>query len=309
MVTSVAADELRWIATVRIAGAAAAVLVLAGCATRPASQQQPPGVSPRGDDAPVVQQGPVVDVVDGDTIDLADGTRVRLAVVNTPEVHGEVEPCGPEASDFTGAFLAGATVAVYRPQDAPATGGFDRLLGEVVRVTDGASLNVALVAAGLGRIDERYAEEDPDLTARLRRAADGAPAPDCASATARDGSGTDAASTGPVRISDVRFDGPGDDVQFGDSEYVELANDGDEPVDLSGWRVADDDGNQVTITNGYAIAAGGTFRVYTGPGENDPSSDRFHAGHDQGYLNNSGGDDLRLLDASGATVATFRYES
>lgn len=306
-----AADELRWIATVRIAGATAAVLVLAGCTTGPASQQQLPGVSPRGDDAPVVRQGPVVDVVDGDTFDLADGTRVRLAVVDTPEVHGQRDPCGPEASDFTGSFLAGATVAIYRPDDAPATGGFDRLLGEVVRVSDGASLNVALVAAGLGRIDERYAAEDPDLTARLRRAADEAPTPDCA-APPGDGtgsSGTDAAGTGPVRISDVRFDGPGDDVQFGDSEYVELLNDGDEPVDLSGWRVADDDGNQVTIADGYRITAGGTFRVYTGPGDNDPSSDRFHAGHNQGYLNNSGGDDLRLLDTSGATVATFRYES
>lgn len=298
------------IATVVIAGATAAVLVLAGCTTGPASEQQLPGASPRADDAPVVRQGPVVDVVDGDTFDLADGTRVRLAVVDTPEVHGRVDPCGPQASDFTGSFLAGATVAVYRPEGAPATGGFDRLLGEVVRVSDGASLNVALVAAGLGRIDERYAEEDPDLTARLRRAADGASTPDCAAATAPgNDAGAGAAGTGPVRISDVRFDGPGDDVQFGDSEYVELANDGDEPVDLSGWRVADDDGNQVTIADGYRILPNGTFRVFTGPGDNDPSSDRFHAGHDQGYLNNSGGDDLRLLDASGDPVATFRYAS
>lgn len=251
-----------------------------------------------------------MDVVDGDTFDLADGTRVRLAVVDTPEVHGGIEPCGPEASDFAGEFLAGATVAVYRPEGAPDTGGFGRLLGEVVRVTDGASLNVALVAAGLGRVDERYAEEDPDLTERLRRAADGAATPDCAGATSPDAAGADQATgTGPVRISDVRPDGPGDDVQPGDSEYVELANTGQEPVDLSGWRVADDDGNSVTIGDGYSVGPGGTFRVHTGPGDNDPAAGRWYAGQAQGYLNNSGGDDLRLLDASGATVASFRYDS
>ena len=44
-------------------------------------------------------------VVDGDTIDVSpdvEGTgRVRLIGVDTPEVSGGVEPCGPEASDFT----------------------------------------------------------------------------------------------------------------------------------------------------------------------------------------------------------------
>lgn len=253
-----------------------------------------------------------MNVVDGDTFDLADGTRVRLAVVDTPEVHGGFEPCGPEASDFTGRFLAGATVAIYRPDDAPPQGNFGRLLGEVVRVSDGASLNVALVAAGLGQIDERYAEEDPDLTARLRRAAADAVPPDCADTStspAATGPADGGSGAGPVIISHVRYDAPGDDVQFNDSEYVELANTSDEAVDLSGWQVADDDGNSVTIGAGSSITAGGTFRVHTGPGDNDPASNRWFAGKNQGYLNNSGGDQLRLVDPTGAAVSTFSYDS
>ncbi|MDZ7705079.1 MAG: lamin tail domain-containing protein [Trueperaceae bacterium] len=258
----------------------------------------------------------MTDIVDGDTFDLADGTRVRLAIVDTPEVRSDTQPCGPEATAFTGAFLDGATVAIYRPQDAPATGGFDRLLGEVVRVADGASLNVALVAAGLGRVDERFTAEDPDLAARLRRAAADAPTPECATDTPPDAppdaagepDGTEQA-TGPVRIVHVRFDGPGDDVQPGDSEYVELGNDGDEPVDLIGWQVADDDGNTVTVGAGATIAPGGSLRVYSGPAGDESAPDRWYADRDQGYLNNSGGDDLRLLDPTGTTVATFRYDS
>lgn len=145
-----------------------------------ASTSPATSAGPRGDRAPVIVQGRVVDIVDGDTIDLSDGTRVRLAIVDTPEVHDGVEPCGPEAADFTGSFLAGQTVAVYRPQAAAQTDGYGRTLGEVVRVSDGASLNVALVRAGLGTIDDRFTHEDPDLADRLAAAASGAASPSCA---------------------------------------------------------------------------------------------------------------------------------
>lgn len=285
-----------------------------------AGDTTPVTASPRGDDAPVVRLGRPVDVIDGDTFDLDGGVRVRLAIVDTPEVAFGVEPCGPEATDLAGRFLAGTTVAIYRPEGAPTTDPNGRLLGEVVRVTDGASLNVALVEAGLGRIDGRFTDEDPDLAARLRAAAADAPTPDCAedAASGSDSApppassddGTDQQPSGEgVTIVDVRFDGPGDDVQPGDSEYVTLRNDGDDRVDLSNWRIVDKVDNEVRIASGYGIDAGATFRVYSGPGDNDPSSDRYYAGRGQAYLNNSGGDDLRLLDASGATVSTFSYSS
>lgn len=47
-------------------------------------------------------EGEFETVVDGDTLDLQDGTRVRLLGVDTPEVHDVDEPeCfGPEASAF-----------------------------------------------------------------------------------------------------------------------------------------------------------------------------------------------------------------
>lgn len=135
--------------------------------------------SPRGDAAPVVHSGRVTNVVDADTIDLADGTRIRLAIVDAPEVHGGMEPCGREASAFTRDLVLGEHVRVWRPANAPATDRYDRLLGEVVR-SDGVSLNVALAAAGLGVVDDRFAAEDPDLAARARGAQADAPTPACA---------------------------------------------------------------------------------------------------------------------------------
>jgi len=165
----------RWLAVLVVS-----LLLAAGVVLFRDDETTPTGSSsPRGDDAPVVLQGRVADIVDGDTIDLYDGTRIRLAIVDTPEIHGGVEPCGAEASDFAGAFLAGQTVAIYRPDGAPRRDRHGRLLGEVVRVADGSSLNIALVRVGLGRIDDRFAYEDPDLVARLQIAAFGAPTPDC----------------------------------------------------------------------------------------------------------------------------------
>lgn len=155
-------------------------IAIVGC-TLPAAPPALDGTaSPRGDDAPAMLQGRPAGIVDGDTIDMADGTRIRLAITDTPEVHGGAEPCGPEASDFTAGFVAEETIVVLRPADAPSHDRYDRLLGEVVRVTDGASLNVALVRAGLARIDDRFTDEDPDLAARLRAAAEDAATPACA---------------------------------------------------------------------------------------------------------------------------------
>lgn len=135
----------------------------------------------RGDTASVVARGTVAGVVDGDTVDLADGTRIRLAIVDTPEVHGGREPCGPEASDFTRQQVAGRRVAVLRPAGAPTTDAYGRTLGEVVRLDDGWSLNVELARAGLGTVDERFTDEDPDLARRARAAQADADSPACGS--------------------------------------------------------------------------------------------------------------------------------
>lgn len=120
-------------------------------------------------------------MVDGDTLDLADGTRVRIAIVDTPEVNGAVEPCGPEAASFTHGLVHGREVLVLRPTGAPTTDPFGRTLGEVVLAEEPTtSLNVRLAETGLGVVDERFTGEDPDLAERARAAQATAAQPACA---------------------------------------------------------------------------------------------------------------------------------
>lgn len=58
---------------------------------------------------------PVVKVLDGDTIRIADHffqNTVRLIGIDTPEVYGKVQPFGPEASAFTKQLLTSQHVWV-----------------------------------------------------------------------------------------------------------------------------------------------------------------------------------------------------
>jgi len=71
----------------------------------------------------------VANVVDGDTIDVtncSDEGRVRLILVDTPEVFGGVQCYGREASEYTHARLLGQTVQLEK--DVSETDRFGRLL-------------------------------------------------------------------------------------------------------------------------------------------------------------------------------------
>ena len=89
-------------------------------------------------------------VVDGDTLRLADRTRVRLIGVDTPETKrpdSPVEPFGPEASEFTRAHVEGRFVRLEF--DKERHDKYERVLAYVY--LDDWFLNEELIRAGLGR--------------------------------------------------------------------------------------------------------------------------------------------------------------
>ena len=109
-------------------------------------------------------------VVDGDTLLLTSGARVRLQGIDTPETVREgfaVEPWGPEASQFTKDFIRRANQRVRLTFSLERKDRHDRFLafvwnGEVM-------LNEELVRAGLAhaRLDYRYIGS---MKSRLARA-------------------------------------------------------------------------------------------------------------------------------------------
>jgi hypothetical protein len=110
-----------------------------------------------------------------------------------------------------------------------------------------------------------------------------------------------------VIIANIRYDAPGNDVVYNDSEYVLLRNDGSGTADVGGWSLEDEAGHVITIPSGYVIHPGGELRVYTGPG--DDTADKYFAGMGQAIWNNSGGDAATLTNSPGQVVDTYSYSS
>jgi micrococcal nuclease len=107
--------------------------------------------------APPPNQGTVVGLIDGDTIDIEiqnTRERVRVLGVDTPETKKPDVPVqcfGPEASAFTAAeFPKGTVVDLLRDEEA--RDNYGRLLAAVHRHSDGFDLSLELVRGGYAKV-------------------------------------------------------------------------------------------------------------------------------------------------------------
>jgi micrococcal nuclease len=99
--------------------------------------------------APLAHTFRIARVVDGDTVYLTNGAKIRLVQIDTPEVFFGVECWGRQASAETKKLLPPGTAV--RLASEPATDSVDRygrLLRYVIRARDGLNVNVFLVAHG-----------------------------------------------------------------------------------------------------------------------------------------------------------------
>jgi micrococcal nuclease len=89
-------------------------------------------------------EGVVERVIDGDTIVLATGERVRYLLVDTPEIHEPIGCFGLEAAEYNRTLVEGKTVQLS--YDEECTDRYDRLLAYVE--LDGRSVNELLLTRG-----------------------------------------------------------------------------------------------------------------------------------------------------------------
>lgn len=91
----------------------------------------------------------VIKVIDGDTITIEGGYRVRYIGIDTPEIHPELEAFGLEAWQANLALVGDKTVHLER--DVSETDKYGRLLRYVY--VDDTFVNAELVRAGLARAE------------------------------------------------------------------------------------------------------------------------------------------------------------
>jgi len=127
---------------------------------------------PQGEPGPpdALAEGPypVERVIDGDTLLLPNGVRIRLIGADTPETvkpNHPVEPWGPEATAFTREFLAGHQVRLQF--DRERKDQYGRFLAYVW--VDERMLNEELIRAGLARAKTGF-PYSASMKTRFRRA-------------------------------------------------------------------------------------------------------------------------------------------
>lgn len=108
-----------------------------------------------------------------------------------------------------------------------------------------------------------------------------------------------------VAPSCSQFDSPGNDNHNKVEEYVCFANQGGQPVDMTGWVLRDEHGWTYEFP-GYALQPNATVRVRTGCGTNTPS-DLFWCKGGATAVWNNGGDTVLLYDRAGTLVAQYTY--
>lgn len=116
----------------------------------------------------------VVQVIDGDTIVVEGGERVRYIGIDTPEISPIPEYYGPEARQRNIDLVAGKRVRLER--DVSDRNGYGRLLRYVY--VDGVLVNAVLSQEGYARArdyppDSKYADDFARLEREARRAGRG----------------------------------------------------------------------------------------------------------------------------------------
>jgi len=126
---------------------------------------------------PVGDETTVVRVVDGDTVEVAGGERVRLIGIDTPEVYGGAECYGEQASAYTKQLLPAGT-PVRLVYDVERLDRYGRTLAYVYRLADGEFINGSLVRNGYAQVatyppNVTHVEEFLELQRQARQAGAG----------------------------------------------------------------------------------------------------------------------------------------
>ena len=105
-----------------------------------------------------------------------------------------------------------------------------------------------------------------------------------------------------VKITDIFFNGVKGSRE--PDEYVEISNDGSEPVDITDWELQDVTGDREYKWESYLLQPGEKIRVYTNETHSDSGGFSFGSAN---AIWRNGGDIAELYDAEKQLVARYTY--
>lgn len=227
----------------------------------------------------------VSDIIDGDTIKLTNGERVRLIGINAPETG---QPYYQEATVKLEELIGSNTVRLEKDEEDEDQYG--RWL-RYVYVND-TLVNLEMVGQGLAISYEfqpnvKYSEEFKEAEQEARE----------------EKIGIWTSSPFTVTISLLHADAEGDDSENLNDEYVVFVNSGNTSININQWWVLDESNNEYRFKD-FLLVEGFSTTLYTGSGTD--TAIEFYWGSSKPIWNNDG-DALFLRDAQGFLVAYYSY--
>jgi micrococcal nuclease len=225
-------------------------------------------------------------VVDGDTIELTDGRRVRYIGINTPE---HDQPYYKEATEANRQLVGGKSVQLEFDQET-----FDKYGRTLAYIwVDGVMANSEIVRRGFANAftvppNVKYNEEFRQAEREAREAERGLWA------------GSDAS----LKIVNLNADAPGSDKENLNGEWVEIVNQGNQGVPMQGYTLKDQANHIYTFGN-FVAQPGASFRLFSGQGQ-DTLSELYWGLSNESVWNNDS-DTAFLRDAQGALVDVYTY--
>ena len=246
-------------------------------------------------DMPTTSEATVSYVVDGDTIQLSTGEKIRLIGINTPEVG---EPCSSEATERLKEFVLGKEVTLE--QDIENIDQYGRLLRYVY--LDDLFVNAEMVRLGFAHKYEygssiKYSDlfEQAEIEAKenegclWKKSSKNYIVDEC------------------IYIEKFNFDAIGDDRYNLNDEYVTFGNKCPYLIDMTSWTVKDNTASHLYTFPSFIFHTGTTLTLYTGTGVDTNNALYWGRTPGNSIWNNEGGDTLYLRNAEGELVLTESY--
>jgi len=238
----------------------------------------------------------VLEVIDGDTIKLNTGEKVRLIGINAPETG---QPCSSEAKSKLTNLVFGRTVTLEK--DVDEVDQYGRLLRYVY--VDGTFVNVEVVRLGFAHKYEygsntQYSSqfEQAEQEAQQNQG--------CLWQSSEENYIQDQC----IYIYSFHYNAAGDDNYNLNDEYVIFGNKCSYSVDMSSWTVKDETASHLYTFPSFTFQPGAFVTLSTGLGT-DTNSVLYWGRSSGNYaaIWNNGGDTLYIRDNSGNLVLVQSY--
>lgn len=231
-------------------------------------------------------------VIDGDTFELSNGYKVRIAGINAAE---KGTACSSEATLFLSQLVEGKQVFLkYDELDQ-----YGRILGYVfLQEKDKQTVNEKLVAEGLAHV---YNPSD-DFLEFFEFAEDNAiKAKKCLWKYSEQQYVTDSC----ISLKEFNFDAEGNDAENLNDEFIVFKNNCKYEIELTDWTIKDEATNTYFF-NQFILFPEYQFTLYTGKGKD--SVNELYWNSSDAVWNNSG-DKLFLRNFEGELVLYNQYPS